>query len=759
MTDKEMAIVVGSLLHEVGNIVIRGGSEKRATEARYSFMKNEVKIEDEDLLSCMILPHDEKLQGIPENAASYVVALARRITKDMEKRKQDEEIQGLVPLESIFGYLNGNHQKCYVHPIEGERKISKHPVMFKEEQYQNMLSELTHYLENFKWNLKAMNVFLDYLKQDWSRIPAAAGSQNGADISMYDHVKFTGAVAVCLARYFEENFSDETYAQLLENRKKWEKTDIFLLLSIDISGIQKFIYTISTDGALKSLRARSFYLEIVMEHLIDEILESLDIPRTNLLYSGGGHCYMLLPNTQKVLEVLRINLDQINQWFIEQFQTDLFVGTGMYACSPEKLCDVPEGSYKECFQNVSHFISEKKLHRYSVGQIQEMNRRGREGSGERECRICKRSGHLNEENECPLCATLIRIAKDILEKEYFSVLDQKEVNALPLPNGKYLVAENKNQFHKRIKNKTNLVRSYIKNRIDSEYHYATNIWVASYAEDATLEELALSAEGIDRIAVLRADVDNLGTTFVSGFSHSKDEASRVTLVRNSVLSRQLSWFFKYYLNELLYGKKVIVVYAGGDDLFIAGAWDEVVDVAIEVHRALQNFTQGALTISGGIGIYPSDYPIRIIAQETAELEDAAKAYDNGTKNAVAIFHDDYVFHWNVFIERVYGEKYHVLSEFFRGNEVVGKGFLYKILSLLRERKEKINFARYVYLLSRMEPGENSTDAQKKKYRTFSQKLYKWMNSEEDSRELIAAIYIFVYKIRDNHEGEEQNLWS
>ena len=60
---------------------------------------------------------------------------------------------------------------------------------------------------------------------------------------------------------------------------------------MDISGIQSFIYTIGEKGALKGLRARSFYLEIMMEHIVDELLEKLSLSRANLIYTGGGHCY------------------------------------------------------------------------------------------------------------------------------------------------------------------------------------------------------------------------------------------------------------------------------------------------------------------------------------------------------------------------------------------------------------------------------------------------------------------------------------
>ena len=58
---------------------------------------------------------------------------------------------------------------------------------------------------------------------------------------------------------------------------------MFLLYSMDISGIQNFINSIGDKGALKGLRARSFYLEIMMEHIIDELLDKVTLSRTNLI--------------------------------------------------------------------------------------------------------------------------------------------------------------------------------------------------------------------------------------------------------------------------------------------------------------------------------------------------------------------------------------------------------------------------------------------------------------------------------------------
>ena len=78
-------------------------------------------------------------------------------------------------------------------------------------------------------------------------------------------------------------------------------------------------------------------------------------------------------------------------------------------------------------------------------------------------------------------------------------------------------------------------------------------------------------------------------------------------------------------------------------------------------------------------------------------------------------------------------------------------FLYHLTDLLRNTEEQINVARYVYLLSRMEPDEKQSKEKREAYRTFSKKMYEWSQTETDRRELISAIYLYVYL----HRGEEE----
>ena len=246
--------------------------------------------------------------------------------------------------------------------------------------------------------------------------------------------------------------------------------------------------------------------------------------------------------------------------------------------------------------------------------------------------------------------------------------------------------------------------------------------VGDYTAKETLEELTQESEGIKRLAVYRADVDNLGSAFVSGFVDKGTGKNMASLSRTAVLSRQLSLFFKYHINYFLKGMEIAIVYAGGDDLFILGAWDNVLEAALKIEEEFRKYTQGALTLSGGIGIYSGGYPVHAMAEESSQLEEQSK--QQPSKNAITLFSEEHSFPWREFKDKVVGEKYKVLEEYFSITQEHGNSFLYHLLELIRECDKKVNLVRYVYLLSRMEP-QNSKENQEEwdAYHKFSKKMY------------------------------------
>ncbi|MEY3826129.1 MAG: hypothetical protein RLZZ148_943, partial [Cyanobacteriota bacterium] len=113
------------------------------------------------------------------------------------------------------------------------------------------------------------------------------------------------------------------------------------------------------------------------------------------------------------------------------------------------------------------------------------------------------------------------------------------------------------------------------------------------------------------------------------------------------LSRQLSYFFTVYLNKLAeaqeqQGKNLVFIYAGGDDLFICGSWNELVDFSFEIYNSFRSYTgyNPDITLSGGICLGDIKFPSYQAAFKSGEAEEKGKG--NG-KDSLGLFGE--VFKW------------------------------------------------------------------------------------------------------------------
>ena len=62
-------------------------------------------------------------------------------------------------------------------------------------------------------------------------------------------LKITAAVASCVEQYLQSQNETDYMELLFKNAKTSYDKEMFLLYSMDISGIQSFIYSISDKGA------------------------------------------------------------------------------------------------------------------------------------------------------------------------------------------------------------------------------------------------------------------------------------------------------------------------------------------------------------------------------------------------------------------------------------------------------------------------------------------------------------------------------
>lgn len=148
----------------------------------------------------------------------------------------------------------------------------------------------------------------------FERYGSYLGSGTASDVSLYDHSRATAAIAVCISGHLAD-IGGEFSSSGAEDREAAR----YLFVRGDVSGVQEFIYTITSKGALRMLRARSFFLELLTEHAVAEILRRSGVPRTNVIFVGGGGFQLLLPNTKKSAEAVEAVEREMNEALANSF--------------------------------------------------------------------------------------------------------------------------------------------------------------------------------------------------------------------------------------------------------------------------------------------------------------------------------------------------------------------------------------------------------------------------------------------------------
>ena len=840
MDEKLICLQLGALLHDIGKIVRRADLDsKDHSEAGSKYLKDNNLLDDKykEVYDMIDYHHAKYLSSanLREDSLAYIVYEADNIASGIDRVKyENEKIRGneMDSLNSIFNVIRIEKNnlkktfKLFDFDKNGFNMPTSSNIKLNNSDYKKIIDYIKDNLNSFKENINPEKLAI-VLEACCSYFPSSSYVDT-PDISYYDHVKLTAAISACFYLYDKENniqnFKEEYFSDIDRNKKK------FLLVSGEFSGIQNFIYTISSKMAMKSLRGRSFYLELFAEHIIDEILSTLELSRINLLYSGGSHFYLLLPNTEKTKEILDIYKEKINNFILERMGTTIYFEMVYTETSAEELGNgltkeiKTENKVGELFRKTSSKVSKAKLSRYSLEQLKELfnenSSLNKIYSYTKECTICKKAEDekILENNArdfgdeagielCDSCKGYINLGRDISKLYHTNdefIIEKKSENieeGVVFP--KYLegyvsiLINNKSYI---LKNMDKIHRYYAINSNYTGDKLCRNIWVGNYnitenGKENLIEfkELVKKSKGIERLAVFRADVDNLGTLFQSGFENkdSKEPYKNVTLSKSVVLSRYLSDFFKRKINLILEKKDaakdnnelfkkycdiicknnssprdIVIVYSGGDDVFAIGTWNDIIEFSIDLRTAFKEFTNDKITLSAGIGFFSENYPIHQMAEKTGNLESLAKANKDFSgkiiKNSVALFGEideklNHIYTWDIFIDKVLGEKYKfiksiiILDEENKSKEpdkiFIGKSKWYKIMDLIVNRltkdENRLDIARFAYILGRI----NFTNDNKDNFNEFKRNLLVWLKNKEDAKQLLTAINILIYQER------------
>ncbi|RGJ97679.1 type III-A CRISPR-associated protein Cas10/Csm1 [Megamonas funiformis] len=828
MKEKEI-LIKGALLHDIGKVCYRA-MKKRINHSKLGgdFLEQYLKLneETERLLNCVRYHHKDYLQKakLDKNDLAYIVYEADNIASGMDRRENEGEEKGFDPklnLDSIFSvfYSDKEIQVANKYPLiyKDINKAFNYPrkdiSLATNSNYEALLNKIKSHFITKDISQISINQLLQILEEGFSYVPSSTNRAEVCDISLYVHSKITSAVASCMKLYFDEQQIQDYKKYCFNSGSKiFRNEKIYLLVSGDISGIQDFIYTIPSKGALKTLRGRSLYIDLLLEEFIDEYLEQIGLSRANVLYSGGGHFYILAPNIEDIKKSIDKLQAKMNRWLMENIGINLYLAIGTAECSANNL--MKSEAQGNLFAIVNKKLKDDKTIRYSKDEdfLEHIfNVEKEKDTAKKECNICHNlvdklwKYNSDEEIACEFCLNLYKLGQDILTQDLVFVISEEKIDGGIKIFGKdkdlYMYAVNIEDIDMF---KGKILRIYSKNNL-LENDLAIRLYLADYSaknendEVMTFDDLAKSSckidKGIKRLGVLRLDVDDLGIAFSSGFVSDKDKIEDnlryATLSRYADLSKDISMFFKVAINKICAGdligcvdfeekafnilgiakaqkRKVNIIYAGGDDLFLVGAWDEVLEVAIDINRAFKQFTNGRLTLSAGMAMFSPTYPISKMAEIAGLLVQMSK--NRKDKNSIALFGMEtnlkangkpeckHIYTWADFEMKVCKEKMNYLLArlSFDGDKFnklsVGKSLIYRLMDLIQLADEdKLNIARFAYVLARMQPKQDKDEQKRKVYEDFVSKMYQWINNNEDKKQLATALNLLVYYLRDKKE--------
>ena len=403
-----------------------------------------------------------------------------------------------------------------------------------------------------------------------------------------------------------------------------------LFVGGDLSGIQKFLYNISSKKAAVSLKGRSYYLQQYMDNVcskIENAAKEAGAKYVEVIYKSGGKFYLLTDNSPEIKTAIDKCSQQVKAELWKEHMGQLGINL----------------SYTPFTENADGTVNCK------------------EGANQKPGCLWKAvNADFYHQKSQKFKNLLIDSYQDFFEP--LPVGGQTKVCAVTGIESSDCIA---------------LEDMYVLPSVKQQIQLGEELRDLQHFK--TFEDYA----GDTKLGILRMDVDGLGKRFIVGFKSIQDYKAfskrLVSFFEENTQTIQKEQAFRDYLN---------IIYAGGDDLFIIGRWDKVVEFAERIHQEVETqFGKDGITISGGIAIVNPKFPIAKGAESAGEAENMAKSFRNGEKNALCFLGK--TVSWNT--EFAYVKSYQQQFTSLIQNYGLSKGILHKLMlyaSIAEQNKVK-----------------------------------------------------------------------
>lgn len=513
-----------------------------------------------------------------------------------------------------------------------------------------------------------------------SCVPAARAGKVIPDVSLYDHCRSTASLATAIYLFHRENGSLTADAI-----KKQDDPKFLIILGDFFGIQDFILKTSGDLRKLRSklLRGRSFTVSLLCELAADMLCREAGLPFSSVVLNAAGKFTIIAPNISSTTSAIKKVTSQINGWLTKIAFGQSAIGFAHVEASAKDFIRGGFTGIRDRLQQKMERQKLNRIDLDNYGGVASdyLDSFNNKLSSPL-CPLCgKRPSDPEVENTayirdvgsaCKICRDHVYIGASIVKKDNLAVYTASSrpantENSLMAPifdhyqigfyhsadTGKMMNSGGKLRewdisLISDSKWKTRIARKFINAYIpvyDESDMEDDRYLLGDKSEEKTLElidaikegqpktfghisALALAPRpdnpdkfsGVDALGVIKADVDNLGALMTCGL-----QKGALTVSRLATLSRQINFFFGLYLPYLLQTNKqfnnIYTVFAGGDDLFLIGPWNAIVELSRTLSDDFANYVCHNVNVhfSAGIVFRKANTPVDQMA-ETAEKE-------------------------------------------------------------------------------------------------------------------------------------------
>ena len=442
-----------------------------------------------------------------------------------------------------------------------------------------------------------------------------------------------------MSKYFNEKIYNPQY----EKKQIEELLQEHMTLVVgDFWGIQSFIFErLSTKNAAKVLRSKSAFVQIFTQVLAEYICQKLAIDKKYILTTNAGKFEILVP-------MQNIDLSDVQKKVDEYFIKNFYGLSGAVICSIEVSKNEWQSNYKKFRDKVAKTVEMAKFKKFDLINQNPVLEYDEAIDNQTLCKICN-IRKIEQEN-CHICDIFVELGK-ILTKNNIQEIGSDDLGIVFDEFTTIITIDKK-------------IKSYIPKN--------------EYENPMTFEKIAKNScdgkeQGIKALGVIKADVDGMGD-FIKNSDITK------SFENFDEFSKGLDSFFSIHVPSLLRDKyrNIYTVFAGGDDLFLIGAWDEVMEFARRIQKEFKAYVQNKRSISFGIAVAKPSTPVSYLATYTEELLEASKECDG--KDALTIW--DETIKWDDYLK-----VYETLQNAFEEYRDLETSTVYRLLNFCEMSKK------------------------------------------------------------------------